>query len=259
MKLITLNLHLWQEENQIAKLKKIANFINDKDIDVCFFQEVAQLDDNPLIVDNIKKDNNAYLIKSYLNKEYYLYYEYKKNGYGIFNEGLAILSKYPLLNRKWFYISKTRDKDDWHTRIIVKASINYNNEIIDLYSSHLGWDEGEEKYYDQLEKYIKNIDFNNKFILAGDFNCMYDSIQYKYWIDKGLISLVDKSNINPYEKPTFSRILDFSKEKENLNRHIDYFFTNTNVNVLNYEIYFNTKDNLVSDHHLVMCEIKNNN
>ena len=133
MKVITLNLHLWHEENQINKLKKIANFIIENDIDICFFQEVAQLETNKILIDNIKEDNNAYLIKTYLNKEYYLYFEYKKNGYEVYNEGLAILSKYPLINKDWFYISKIRDHKNWHTRIIVKASINYNNEIIDLY------------------------------------------------------------------------------------------------------------------------------
>ena len=256
MKLITLNLHLWQEENQIEKLKKVAQFIDENDIDVCFFQEVAQLDENPIIEKNIKKDNNAYLINTFLNKGYYLYFEYKKNGWGIYNEGLAILSKHPLIDKRWFYISKTNDPNDWHTRIIVKATINYNNQLIDLYSSHIGWDNGEEKYFDQQEEYLKNINLNNKFILAGDFNCVYKSIQYNKWIEKGLISFVDKSNLNPYENPTFSKQLDFST-KELSNRHIDYFFTNIkNIKVLNYKIYFNEKDNLVSDHYLVMSEIK---
>ena len=71
MKLLTLNLHLWAEDDQINKLKKIANFIKENDVDVCFFQEVAQLESNEIIVDNIKKENNAYLIKTYLDKEYF--------------------------------------------------------------------------------------------------------------------------------------------------------------------------------------------
>ena len=46
MKLLTLNLHLWAEDDQINKLKKIANFIKENDVDVWFFQEVAQLESN---------------------------------------------------------------------------------------------------------------------------------------------------------------------------------------------------------------------
>ena len=256
MKLLTLNLHLWHEEDQINKLKKIANFIKENDVGVCFFQEVAQLESNELIVDNIRKDNNAYLIKEYLDKEYYLYFEYKKNGYEVYNEGLAILSKYPLINKDWFYISKVKDSKDWHTRIIVKASIKYNNEIIDLYSTHMGWDEGIERYFDQVDEYVKNINFQNKFILAGDFNCMYNSIQYKYILSKDLTSIIEKVNINPYLNPTFHFKLDFPINETQKNSHIDYFFTNNkDIKVNDYNIYFNKDDNLVSDHHLVMIDI----
>ena len=256
MKLLTLNLHLWHEDDQINKLKKIANFIQENDVDICFFQEAAQLESNELIIDNIKKDNNAYLIKSFLDKEYYLYFEYKKNGYEVYNEGWAILSKYPLINKEWFYISKIRNPKDWHTRIIVKASINYNNEIIDLYSSHIGWDEGIEKHFDQIDEYMKNINQKNKFILAGDFNCMYNSIQYKYILSKGLTSIIEKVNIDPYLNPTFHFKLDFPSNETIKNSHIDYFFTNDkNIKVSDYNIYFNEDDNLVSDHHLVVVDI----
>ena len=256
MKLLTLNLHLWHELDQINKLKKIANFIQENDVDICFFQEAAQLESNEIIIENIKKDNNAYLIKSFLDKEYYLYFEYKKNGYEVYNEGLAILSKYPLINKDWFYISKIRNPKDWHTRIIVKASINYNNEIIDLYSSHIGWDEGIERYFDQIDEYMKNINQKNKFILAGDFNCMYNSIQYKYILSKGLTSIIEKVNIDPYLNPTFHFKLDFPSNETIKNSHIDYFFTNDkNIKVNDYNIYFNEDDNLVSDHHLVMVDI----
>lgn len=256
MKLLTLNLHLWHELDQINKLKKIANFIQENDVDICFFQEAAQLESNEIIIENIKKDNNAYLIKSFLDKEYYLYFEYKKNGYEVYNEGLAILSKYPLINKDWFYISKIRNPKDWHTRIIVKASINYNNEIIDLYSSHIGWDEGIERYFDQIDEYMKNINQKNKFILAGDFNCMYNSIQYKYILSKGLTSIIEKVNIDPYLNPTFHFKLDFPSNETIKNSHIDYFFTNDkNIKVNDYNIYFNEDDNLVSDHHLVVVDI----
>lgn len=256
MKLLTLNLHLWHELDQINKLKKIANFIQENDVDICFFQEAAQLESNEIIIENIKKDNNAYLIKSFLDKEYYLYFEYKKNGYEVYNEGLAILSKYPLINKDWFYISKIRNPKDWHTRIIVKASINYNNEIIDLYSSHIGWDEGIERYFDQIDEYMKNINQKNKFILAGDFNCMYNSIQYKYILSKGLTSIIEKVNIDPYLNPTFHFKLDFPSNETIKNSHIDYFFTNDkDIKVNDYNIYFNEDDNLVSDHHLVVVDI----
>ena len=38
MKIITLNLHLWQEKNQLEKLDRVAKYINENNIDICFFQ-----------------------------------------------------------------------------------------------------------------------------------------------------------------------------------------------------------------------------
>ena len=103
---------------------------------------------------------------------------------------------------------------------------------------------------------MKNINHQNKFILAGDFNCMYNSIQYKYILSKGLTSIIEKVNIDPYLNPTFHFKLDFPSNETIKNSHIDYFFTNDkNIKVSDYNIYFNEDDNLVSDHHLVMVDI----
>ena len=42
MKLLTLNCHSWQEENQIEKIKYLAKTINEKDYDVIALQEIRQ-------------------------------------------------------------------------------------------------------------------------------------------------------------------------------------------------------------------------
>ena len=117
MKIISLNLHLWQEKNQLEKLKRVADYINENDIDICFFQEVAQKFDAPLLFDNIREDNNAYLIYKDLKEKYNISYEFKKRGWGIFEEGLAIVSKYPIISKEWFFISKTQKLMDWKTKI----------------------------------------------------------------------------------------------------------------------------------------------
>ena len=142
-------------------------------------------------------------------------------------------------------------------RIIDSTNYSYINEIIDLYSTHMGWDEGIERYFDQVDEYVKKLNYENTFILAGDFNCVYESEQYDYLLKNKLISLVEKSNIDPYNYPTFHYKLDFPMQKEVNNGHIDYFFTNNkNIKVNDYNVYFNEDDNLVSDHHLVMVDIE---
>ena len=42
MKLLTLNCHSWQEENQLEKIKYLAEIIDHEDFDVVALQEVSQ-------------------------------------------------------------------------------------------------------------------------------------------------------------------------------------------------------------------------
>lgn len=42
MKLLTLNCHSWQEENQIEKIKYLAKAIQEEDYDAIALQEVSQ-------------------------------------------------------------------------------------------------------------------------------------------------------------------------------------------------------------------------
>ena len=77
MKLLTLNCHSWQEENQMHKIKYLAEVINNKDYDVVALQEVSQLIESEVIEYPIKKDNFAILLKQELdnyNKDKYSFY-----------------------------------------------------------------------------------------------------------------------------------------------------------------------------------------
>lgn len=56
MKLLTLNCHSWQEENQLQKIKYLAEIINEKKYDVIALQEVSQSIEAPYIYENIKED-----------------------------------------------------------------------------------------------------------------------------------------------------------------------------------------------------------
>ena len=56
MKVLTLNCHAWQEENQLQKIKHLAEVIKEKNYDVIALQEVMQLVD-PSDDEKVKKDN----------------------------------------------------------------------------------------------------------------------------------------------------------------------------------------------------------
>ena len=59
MKLLTLNCHSWQEENQIEKIKYLASVIKEEQYDVIALQEVSQRIDSRSVDSKIKEDNFA--------------------------------------------------------------------------------------------------------------------------------------------------------------------------------------------------------
>ena len=69
MKFLTLNCHSWQEENQLDKIKYLAQVISEKNYDVIALQEVSQSIDSKTIEGNIREDNFAVLLKKELRSE----------------------------------------------------------------------------------------------------------------------------------------------------------------------------------------------
>ena len=68
LKLLTLNLHAWLEENQEEKFQIIADYIYKNDIDIVAFQEANQNRDKILMNENIREDNPSLIISNFLKK-----------------------------------------------------------------------------------------------------------------------------------------------------------------------------------------------
>lgn len=62
MKLLTINVHSWLEENQLEKLNILAKTIVEKKYDVIAMQEVNQLISSELIELGIREDNFGKLL-----------------------------------------------------------------------------------------------------------------------------------------------------------------------------------------------------
>ena len=245
MKVISLNLHGHQEENEVEKLNRIVEYIKNNEIDVCLFQEVSQKIDNQYLFDNIKEDNNAYYIAKKLG--YNLYYRDLKIGFDIYQEGLAIVSRYPIEEEGLHNLSKTSNYNSWLRRCALKAKINGFHFI----SVHLGWDCQDEKFIDQSTQLLKLI--SNKTIIGGDFNFPDRTDQINY-MKKNLRSAHDIFNINSDFNPTFHFDLDSSYHSNN--KMIDYFFLSHDIKISEYKIIFNTPDDYVSDHSLIYINVK---
>ncbi len=103
MKLLTLNCHSWQEENQIDKIKYLAKVIKEKQYDVVALQEISQRIDSKVVKDNIKEDNFVYLLVKeleFLGEYNYSYiWDFSHIGYDIYEEGLAILTNKNIKNQ----------------------------------------------------------------------------------------------------------------------------------------------------------------
>ncbi len=253
MKLLTLNLHCMAEKDILEKQERITKAIIDNDIDIIFFQEVAQSLSSNKIDNMIREDNYGLSIVNNLKKhnlEYDFYFETTNLAFGSYEEGLMIISKYPLYNRHCTFVSKIEDYSDWSVRKHLRADITIKNTTMTLSTVHLGWTEGIEVFENQVDLLINNIDYNHINILAGDFNVSSRSSAYKYLKSKKLYDLFALNDDKNLHTPTHIKNIDTHKGET----RIDYVFSNEPLDVVNRKILFNK--NLVSDHYAVFLEIK---
>ena len=245
LSLITINLHCLEEENIKDKQEIIVNEIIKRDADVVFLQEVAQYANRDVVFGDIKESNYGYELHQLLNQKGY-FYEYMftpiKFSFNKYDEGLALLSKYPLMNVSFKYISKSKDYGNWRSRKYLKATIKPFEGYIDLFTTHLGWDSRVESYMKQCKNMVKDIS-NPHTIIGGDFNVPVGSEYYDKTVDFGLIDLYGKNEERKFD-PTF----------EDQRARIDYIFGTQNYSVLEQEIIF--KNPMVSDHYGIYMKIE---
>jgi len=186
LKILTLNLHCYQEENQEAKFSAIARAINELDIDIVCLQEVGeQVKDGS----GDWGSNAAKIIQDQLRQHYYLYTDWSHIGFGKFREGIAVLSKYDFLQKAAGYISASQDVHSIDSRKVVMVQVNapYIG-LVNVFSAHLSWPSG--GFFHQFE-HLRNW-ANQKHgdrvvatFLCGDFNIKAGSEAYQSIVRAG--------------------------------------------------------------------------
>jgi maltose 6'-phosphate phosphatase len=186
LKVMILNLHCYQEDNQDAKFSQIAKAINELDVDIVCLQEVAELWNDG---HGDWNTNSAKIINDRLNKPYHIHADWAHLGFNKYREGVALLSRYPMLKHESKYVSNSHDPYNIHTRKVVMAQVQVPcMGLINFFSAHLSWwDDGFPEQFKRLSKWAadKQTGDVSGTMLCGDFNIAAGSEGY---------NLVVKSN-----------------------------------------------------------------
>ncbi|MDO9270265.1 MAG: endonuclease/exonuclease/phosphatase family protein [Methylobacter sp.] len=184
LKVLILNLHCYQEDNQDYKFSQIARAINELNIDVVCLQEVAELWNDGA---GDWESNSAKIINDRLATPYHIHTDWSHLGFAKYREGVAILSKYPLFKQDAKYVSDSHDVHSIHSRKVVMAQIKvpYMGRV-NVFSAHLSWwEDGFAGQFQRLCEWAeaKQSSHVNATLLCGDFNIAAGSTGYHLVVD----------------------------------------------------------------------------
>lgn len=275
MKLMTINTHSLIEENYTEKLASFTEYIMSELPDVIAMQEVNQPADAeeisakkllgyaPLsesIPIPVKAGNHAFsTVKALAEQgaEYSWTYLPIKNGYDIFDEGLALLSRTPILETDVCTVSGTDDYSNWKTRkaLGIYACGQW------FYSVHFGWwDDSDDRFEEQWKRLSSHISGKSPVWLMGDFNSPceirnegYDLVKNSGWYDSFELAehktgrvTVDKAIAGWESKGCISGGM-----------RLDYIFSDSVRGIKSCKTVFDGKNQpVVSDHFGVEIEVK---
>ncbi len=173
-KVLTLNLHCYQEADQEKKFSEIARAIHELDVDIICLQEVGEEWNNG---EGNWQSNAAQIIQDRLlgfGRSYHLYTDWSHIGFDRFREGSAILSKYRFLKREAAYVSTDCNIHNIHSRKVVMAQVDIPCiGLVNVYSVHLSWwKDGFWLQFQELSQWANEAESEQvaATLLCGDFN-----------------------------------------------------------------------------------------
>lgn len=262
MKLLTVNCHAWIEENQLEKIRILANTIKENDYDVIALQEVSQSIAAPAVDGSLKEDNYLLVLLKYLEENGVTHYQYLWDfvhiGFDIYEEGVAILTKHPIVEETSFFISKNKDTSFWKTRKVVGAKIRFDEKEMWFYSCHLGWwNDEEESFQDQVSALLNEIDPSERFYLMGDFNNsgFKRNEGYDYLLEQGLVDTYNLAEAKDSGVTVLGKIAGWDENLEEM--RLDLILTNSPLRVISSNVIFNGNNKpVISDHYGVEVEVE---
>ncbi len=186
LRVMTLNLHTYQEPDQQEKFKQIAKAITEKKIDLVCLQEVGEHWNNG---EGDWASNAARIINSHLPEPCHLHTDWSHLGFDRFREGVAILSRYPFVYTDAGYVSDSQDPYDIHSRKVVMAQVRVPYfGLLNVFSAHLSWpSDGFFPQFDRLRAWAaqRHTPEVMATLLGGDFNITAGTEAYRHIVDTG--------------------------------------------------------------------------
>lgn len=254
MKLLTLNVHAWLEDNQTEKINVLAQTIVEKGYDIIALQEVNQLMSAPDFSRALKVDNYGVMLLRQINqqveKKYSLFWSNSHIGYDKYDEGVAFLTRLPVYEVDPFYCSQSQRIDSILSRKILGLTVEYQGQLFDCYSCHINLPNCEgENQLENIRNIVDRSKSQNPKILMGDFNIDAISNPQSYEQIKSL-GLLDTFELAEQKDSgiTVEKAIDgwygYCEEKR-----LDYIFLNQAIRVLSSQVIFNGKNRpVISDH-----------
>lgn len=253
LKVLILNLHCRQEENQDDKLSQIAKAIGSLDVDIVCLQEVAELWNDG---EGDWETNTARIINERLVSPYHLVTDWSHLGFEHYREGVAILSRYPIEKHAAKYVSASSDPYSIHSRKVVMAQVRVPYfGLLNVFSSHLSWwEDGFAEQFDNLRQWASDEHSSEltATMLCGDFNIKAGSRGYQFVVDSNEYTDQYLSANSPkiFQKVFGARELAWESALEDDHR-IDYVFLRkgSRLHAISGQVVFTDQDyGRVSDH-----------
>ncbi|MBM7051167.1 MULTISPECIES: endonuclease/exonuclease/phosphatase family protein [unclassified Rothia (in: high G+C Gram-positive bacteria)] len=188
MKILTLNTHSWVELHQIPKIKTLAKFIIDEDIDVVALQEVNQHQETLAISADeyylsateraVHHDNFGLLLAHFLKdlgRPYYWSWVDAHEAWNAYDEGVAVFSKVKPRQVAPIVMDDSYDYSQVWRRTALALEIPHADGSFWVASTHMNWWFIEDKYlfasdFASLDSQLRQLAGKAPVILAGDFN-----------------------------------------------------------------------------------------
>ncbi|OFZ20926.1 MAG: hypothetical protein A2202_02025 [Bdellovibrionales bacterium RIFOXYA1_FULL_36_14] len=235
LKIATIN--LWHYPNEFSK--RLNSFLledHNFNIDIYAFQEAWTI-------------GNKSIYKMFLKKKGYYDCYFRTNRFPFFEEGLAVVSKYPIINCQSYELPMLRSTK---RRKIIIAEVLTNLGKIIIVNVHLSpFENNHNERVAQIQNVadrVADLVSREKTIIVGDFNEPYSNTFFQELFDLGFINVIDENTCtycknNPYSDKLYDSSLD------------NIFYNNTKFKLKASKIIFD--HNAVSDHYGLFLEVSN--